>query len=257
MMNPSEIPSVRHSRSDIRTAPPPGPGDGWSIGRASVVAGVGLLVMSVLGAFANFAVVVRLVAPGDAATTAANILGAEAMFHLGVVGWVLIVLLDVVVAWGLFRVFRPASAAVSLLAAWFRLVYAGVLLVAVSHLAAAVQILGEGAYAGVFDGPQQQVLALSETTAFTDTYDLALVLFGVHLLLLGYLAWRSGYVPKLLGALLALAGAGYVFDSLVAVLALDFPVTVSVFTFLGEFLLALWLVIRGRRLTLVDAGGPA
>jgi hypothetical protein len=211
--------------------------------------------MSALGAFSNFVVVERLVARGEAATTAANVLGSEGMFRLGLVGWVLMVLLDVVVAWGLFRVFRPVSAGVSLLAAWFRLVYAGVLLVAVSHLYGALQILGDEGYR-VFDTSQRQMLALSETTAFADTYDLALVMFGVHLLVLGYLAWRSSYVPKLLGALLALAGAGYVADSLVAVLSLDFPVTLSVFTFLGEFLLALWLLIRGRRLTLGDDGGP-
>lgn len=214
-------------------------------------------MMSAVAVFANFVVVERLVVQRDAATTAANVLGSEGMFRLGVVGWVFIAVLDVVIAWGLFRVFRPVSAGISLLAAWFRLVYAGVLLVAVSHLVGALRPLGDDGYLGVFDTSQRHALALLETTAFHDTYDLSLVLFGFHLLLLGYLAWRSGYVPKLLGVLLAVAGAGYVFDTLVAVLSLDFPVTVSVFTFLGEFLLAIWLVIWGRRLTVGDDGSPS
>lgn len=69
--------------------------------------------------------------------------------------------------------------------------------------------------------------------------------------MLASLAYRSGYVPKLLGALIGVAGFGYVFDSLAAVLG--FSSNVGAFTFIGEFLLALWLVIWGRRITLNDS----
>ena len=74
-----------------------------------------------------------------------------------------------------------------------------------------------------------------------------LVLFGIHLALIGYLAYRSGYVPKLLGVLLLIAGAGYVFDSIASTVLASPPGSVTTVTFLGEFLLALWLVVRGRR----------
>jgi hypothetical protein len=76
----------------------------------------------------------------------------------------------------------------------------------------------------------------------------ALFLFGLHLLLIGDLAYRSGYVPRLLGALLAIAGLGYAADSLAVVLSQGTWTDISSFTFLGEFLLALWLVIRARRI---------
>jgi Domain of unknown function (DUF4386) len=74
------------------------------------------------------------------------------------------------------------------------------------------------------------------------------VIVGLHLLLIGYLAYRSSYVPRLLGALLAIAGLGYAADSLGAVLCQGTWIDISSFTFLGEFLLALWLVIRARRI---------
>ena len=68
-----------------------------------------------------------------------------------------------------------------------------------------------------------------------------------------YLAYRSGYVPKLLGVLLAIAGFGYVFDTVVRALVRGSSSDVSAITGMGEFVFALWLVIRGRRITLSDS----
>jgi hypothetical protein len=82
--------------------------------------------------------------------------------------------------------------------------------------------------------------------AFTDIYMAALVLFGMHLCLLGYLAYTSGYVPRFIGVLLVIAGFGYAFDSFVTVFTAGSPFAISTITFLGEFVLALWLLFRGR-----------
>ena len=85
-------------------------------------------------------------------------------------------------------------------------------------------------------------------TAFSDIWYLGQFLFGLHLLLIGYLAYRSHYIPRLLGALLVLAGLGYATDSMGAVLSLGSWTDISSFTFIGEFLLAIWLLIRARRI---------
>jgi hypothetical protein len=68
-------------------------------------------------------------------------------------------------------------------------------------------------------------------------------------LVIAWLAWRSGYVPKLLGILIGIAGLGYIYDNAGAFLSHGSWTQVSTVTFIGEFLLALWLVIRGRRIT--------
>jgi uncharacterized protein DUF4386/MFS transporter len=75
--------------------------------------------------------------------------------------------------------------------------------------------------------------------AFNDIWYVGQFLFGLHLLLIGYLPYRSGYVPKLLGALIAISGLGYAADSLGAVLSPGRWTDISGFTFIGEFLLAL------------------
>jgi hypothetical protein len=220
-----------------------------SIRHASVIAGAGILLMTPLAVFGNFVALEGLVTRGDAARTAADVMASEGMFRLGTASWLLVVILDVVVAWALFRVFRPAGRDVSMLAAWFRLAYAAVLMVAVSQLVGVPQLLGAATDSSAFSADQLADQALMRITAFDNVYELALILFGVHLLIIGCLAFRSGYVPRILGILLGIAGFGYMFDSFAAVLVQDAPV-ISSFTFVGEFLLALWLVIRGRRITL-------
>ena len=90
--------------------------------------------------------------------------------------------------------------------------------------------------------------ALLKVDAFNDIWFAGLILFAAHLALIGYLAFRSGYVPKILGVLLVIAGLGYAFDSIGTVLA-ESPLEISGVTFVGEFLLGVWLLIRGRRVT--------
>jgi hypothetical protein len=227
------------------------PESSWTVRRAGVVAGVGLLVMVAAAVFAKFVVLDGMITPGDGPATVAEIVAREFTFRLGVLAWLFIVVLDAVVAWALYRVFRPVSPAVSMLSAVFRLVYTAVLLVAVGQLLRALDALpvDSALTASSADGAGGGVVL--ELNAFQHLYDLGLFLFGIHLALLGYLSLRSDFIPKVVGVLLVAAGGGYAFDTVAAVLALDLP-PVSMFTFLGELLLALWLLVGGRRLRAVD-----
>ena len=233
----------------------PTPEAWWTVRRAGVVAGVALLVMVPLAVFANFVALQGMITPGDGPATAAEIAAREGTFRLGVLAWLLIVVLDVVIAWALYRVFRSVSPAVSMLAAVFRLAYSAVLLVAVGQLLRAVDVLTADA-TPVAGADQVGARALLELNAFQHIYDLGLFLFGIHLALLGYLSLRSDFIPKVVGVLLVVAGAGYAFDTVGAVLALGLP-RVSVFTSVGELLLGLWLLIGNRRLRPVDSGQVA
>jgi hypothetical protein len=224
---------------------------GWTVRRAGVVAGVGLLVMVPLAVFADFVVVQGMITSGDPAATATEIVAREGIFRLGVLAWLLVVVLDAVIAWALYRVFRPVSPAISMLTAVFRLVYTAVLLVAVGQLLRALDVLTVGSAPAPGTGDVSG-RAMLELNAFQHLYDLGLLLFGIHLALLGYLSLRSDYIPKVIGVLLMIAGAGYAFDTVAAVLGVELS-RVSAFTFLGELLLALWLLVAGRRLRAVDS----
>jgi len=214
---------------------------------AALVAGVGLLLMAAFAAFGSLVVVEGMVTPGDPAQTGADVMAAPGTFRLGVASLYAVVLLDVIVAWGLFRVFSPVDVGVSRLAAWLRLTYAAVFMVAISQLAGIPDLLGSDAYSGTFTADQLEAQALQKVDAFNDIWFAGLILFGAHLVLIGHLAYVSGSVPRALGVLLVIAGLGYVYDSVVTVLSDGSPFLVSALTFLGELLLAVWLVVRGGR----------
>ena len=224
-----------------------------SVRSGGLVAGVALLLMAVVAPVALLLGVDGLVTEGDAARTAADITASEGTFRLGVAGLYLVVVLDVVVAWALLRFFSPVNRELARLAAWSRLAYSGVFLVAIGQLAGIPRLLGEDAAASGFDSEQVPAQALLKIDTFHDIWFAGLVLFGVHLVLIGYLAVRSGYVPKLLGVLLVVAGVGYALDTFTDVMSQGSPYAVSTVTFVGEPLLALWLVVRSRHISIATA----
>ena len=83
---------------------------------------------------------------------------------------------------------------------------------------------------------------------FRDDWSIGLVLFGIHLVLLGYLIYRSGYIPRLLGVLLVIDGLGWVIDSLQPYLYPNAHLQFLFITFFGEIFLMLWLLIRGWKI---------
>jgi hypothetical protein len=253
MTNPTKDPSLAPTplpapRSD--SALPADRQATWTARRSAIVAGAAIMLVAVLAGFGNLVVVQGLVTPGDASTTTHDITASEGLFRLGVASLYLAALLDIVVAWALFTVFTPVHAELSRLSAWLRLAYAVVFIVALSQLAGIPALLNESDRTGAFTASQIQAQALAKADAFHTIWSAGLILFGAHLVGIGVLAYRSGFVPRLIGGLLVLAGAGYAFDSFVSVFT-EHPVfVVSNVTFLGEFLLGVWLLTRSRRSTL-------
>jgi len=211
---------------------------------AHITAGGALLLMAVLGPFGYLVAVEGLVTPGDAARTAADVTASAGLFRLGIVAMFGVVALDVVVAWALYRVFLPVSGGLAALAAAFRLVYAGVYLVAISHLVGVLGLLASEDQHVALGTEQVHAQALLRIEAFADVFSAGLLLFGLHLLLIGHLAYRSGFAPRWLGVLLTVAGLGYLFDSVAGVLSGGAVPEIAGFTFVGELVLAVWLLAK-------------
>ena len=217
--------------------------DTRSVRTASLVAGVGLALMAVLAAFGVFGSTNRLITSGDAVTTAHDIAESQTLFRLGVASLIVVVVLDIIVASALRTLFTTVRASISTTAAWFRVAYAAVYLVAILQLVLALDLLGD---------PNQALRAIE---AYDTMWLVGLILFGIHLLLVGYLAYRSGFMAKVFGILLAVAGLGYVVDGFVAVLVSGDTPSIAQYTFVGEVALIFWLLIKGRQLTVSHAGG--
>jgi hypothetical protein len=163
--------------------------------RPALVAGTGLLAMAVLAPAARFGVIQRLVTPGDATRTAGHILASAGLFRLAIAGLVAVVILDVVVARALLKFFEPVHKGLATLAAWLRISYAAIFAVAVSRLAGVLPLLTNARRVTALSISHRQAGALLKIQDFQDTWKVSLIVFGLYLVLLGYLACRSGYVP--------------------------------------------------------------
>jgi hypothetical protein len=198
--------------------------------------------MAILAGLANFAVLERLVIPGDAASTTSAILNAWGIFWLAIMALFGVAVLDVVVAWALWMFFDRVHHVVAVIAAGCRALYALIFAVAISHLVSAAQLLS-----GQQINSSVEVEVLTEVQLFDDIWKLGLALFGCHLLLIGWLAFTSGLVPRFIGVLVAIAGLGYLFDSLAGLLSASYAFELASFTFIGEVLLMIWLLMFAFR----------
>ena len=123
----------------------------------SLIAGVGLLLMAALAAFGNLVAIEPLITEGDAARTATDMAASRSLFGSGIATLFAVIVLDVAVAWGLYRFFRPVNAGLSRIAAWLRVVYAVIFAVAVSRLVVALGLVGDLAQADALTASQVHV----------------------------------------------------------------------------------------------------
>ena len=222
----------------------------------ALIAGASLLILAVLAAFAQFGVLQALIVPADAAATVDNLVASDGLFRAGIFAFLIVILLDVVVAWALYVLLRPAHASVALLAGWLRLAYAAVFAIAVANLLDVAQLLG-GSQGPAIAAEQLQAQVTASIASFNGGWDIGLAIFGLHLLGIGFLLWKSAHFPRFLGVLVVIAGGGYLADSFGTILVSDYSLTISVFTFVGEALLIPWLLwkaIRGFPATTDDPG---
>ena len=85
---------------------------------------------------------------------------------------------------------------------------------------------------------------ISDLTTFYTIWDNALIIFGIHLLILGILVYKSQYIPKYLGIFLVISSLGYLIDGIANLSGINSMV--GLLTFIGEILFALWLVIKEK-----------
>lgn len=206
---------------------------GWSLILMAIVAGIGY-------GYAFGAVYVK----GDSAATLNNVLHQTTMLPLVMITYSIMLLLDVVVAWALYKFFKRVSLKLSLVSAWLRVVYCIWLAIAILQLQHTMEYADAADAAGV----------LSSLDNFLDIWSQGLILFGVHLMLIGVLACRTAAMPKLVAGLAFFAGIAYIGTNMLQQLwgaYMQYKTTVeavlSLPMALGELLLAVWLIWKGGK----------
>jgi len=213
------------------------------------IAGVLYLIVIVTAAFAEIFVRGKLVVAGNAAATATNILTHESLYRLGGAADLINLVCDVGLALLFYELLKPVSRRLALLAAFFRLTHVGILTVSILFHFAALFFLKGTHDPGVFNTAQLQEQALTCLNFQSRGYTLCLVYFGFACVILGMLIYRSTFLPRVLGVLMAIAGLCYVISSIAGLIAPTFASPLFPYILLpgalGEYSLALWLLVRG------------
>ncbi|MDQ0061683.1 DUF4386 domain-containing protein [Paenibacillus harenae] len=219
---------------------------------SALTAGISLIVMALTAFFAYGYAHGSLVVQGDPKATWDHILSSEMLFKAEILGWLIILICDIVVAWAFYIYLRPIHKWMSLLGACFRLVYSAVLGIALLNLIFAMQLSYNPSYLSAFTLDQLQANVMLFLEVFDTVWSIGLVIFGGHLLIVGYLALKSDSIPKIIGLLMLLASIGYIvihlgsallpqYDKILTILDYVFIVPMTA----GELGFGLWLLFRG------------
>ena len=201
-----------------------------------------------IGTTEGFAIWVRsrLVVDSDAAATAHNILAHELLYRWGFVGDVISCVAFIIYTLLLYNLFRPVSRRLSLLAAVSNLVGEAIQLSIGVFLLAPLVVLEDAHSSSAVNVAQSQ--ALMFLNFYGNGYAISMVLFGFWNILTGYLIFRSTFLPRILGVLLAISGLYYQINNFAEFLYPAIAARVEPYVFvigMAELLLALWLVVMG------------
>lgn len=216
-----------------------------SLRTAALIAGLALLTMSIAAPIAEVFAYPKLVNPWNIAETIKNIISNLVLFRACIFCYLITFICDILAAWALYVLLKPVNEHLSLLTAWLRIVYSVIALVALINLFTVLKILNNSDYIKTFQPDQLNMQINLSLNAFKNGWYFGIVFFGIHLILLGYLVLKSIYIPKIMGILLIIAGLGYLTNAVKPFLFPNVNLDFAKFTFYGELIFMLWLIIKG------------
>jgi len=213
------------------------------------IGGALYLFIIVAGIFGELFVRNGLIVTGDATATAANIAAHEGLWRLGIAGDLAMHIADLPLLLIIYLLVRPVSASLALLVVLFDAVQTAVLVATKLQIMLPLFLASGASYLGAFDQAQLDALAYLSLRMDSHGFGFGLIDFGCGCLVLGYLIRRSGYLPKLIGIGMQIAGACYLVNSFALILAPKLAnamvPAILLPPFLAETSFALWLLFRG------------
>ena len=213
------------------------------------IGGALYLIIIVIGLFGEAFVRDRLIVSGDAAVTAANIMSHESLWRFHIAAELFLLICAVALLLILYALLRPVSRDLALLAVFINLVSIGIEAATTMYLLQALFPLGNAGYLKAFTREQLYAMASLSLKSHGYGFSVSLLFFGCFCLIVGYLIFRSGYLPKTIGVLMQIAGLSYLTNSFALILSPAFAnrlfPAILLPAFVGEASLCLWLLVKG------------
>ncbi len=219
--------------------------------KSALTAGFALVVMAAVAAFTYGYAHNVLVIPNNPEETFNLLNSSRILFRTEILGWFLILILDVVVTWALYSFFKNENKKLSIFTAGLRIIFVIIFAVAFYNFISILEILYQNP-ALVPQLASRQIM--NHLNSFESTWSFALIIFGFHLISLGVLSFKSQSIHNVWGILLVFAGASY---SLIHGTKVLFPafenqiktaeMILSLPMAFGEIGFAFWLIFRGGK----------
>lgn len=212
------------------------------------IGGVLYLIIIVVGLFAEIFVRSKLIVSGDPTATANNIMASEQLWRIAFAGSLTMLMCAIPLALIMYVLLSPVSRNIALLAAFFNLVSISIEGINNLNTFASLFPLGNSDYLNAFEPQQLHVLAYHSLRMHTSGYNISLIFFGMNCFFWGYLIFKSGYFPRILGVLLIICSVCYVTNSFAWFLAPKFAAMmvpgILVPCLIAELSLCLWLIVK-------------
>jgi hypothetical protein len=207
------------------------------------VAGLLYLIANLFAPFTLVYLPSRFIVSGDAAATAHNIMASESLFRLGIVGLLFNATASIFLVLALYQLLKVVNKNLASLMVIFALVPVPIAMLNELNNLAVLQLLSGADYLNVFTTEQLQALAYFFVRLHSQGLNIAQIFWGLWLFPMGYLVFKSGFLPRILGVLLMIGCFGYVIQSFAAFLG--YNLNIIFYTSWGELLFLLWLLIKG------------
>ncbi|MBL0211665.1 MAG: DUF4386 domain-containing protein [Holophagaceae bacterium] len=221
-----------------------------SLQKSARTAGWLYLVLVILGLVNLIYIPSKLIVRGNAAATAQKILESEPLFRFSIASGVVSLVVFLFLALALYRLFKEIDQPLAMLMVILVLVQIPIGFVDEVNQLAVLVLLRGADFLSVFDQPHREALAMLFLKLSGQMTIVTEIFWGLWLFPLGWLVFRSGFLPRFLGVWLIINGVAYVATSFVGMLSPQHMEFVSKITFpalLGELAFMLWLVLRGAR----------
>jgi O-antigen/teichoic acid export membrane protein len=216
-----------------------------SIKTTARIAGFLYLFQIPLGVFGILYVPKMLMVTGNMASTASNILANEFLFRLSIVSAILCALVTIATALYIYKVLKFVNENYAKWILLFILIAAPISMLNELNSIVVLLLLKSHEYAIIFTPSQLHNLVSIFLDLHKYGHQIAGIFFGLWLLPMGYLVFKSTYIPKIIGVFLIVTCLGYLIDFTTFFLYPNFGIIISEYTWAGEVLMVLWLLVKG------------
>eukprot|EP01080_Neovahlkampfia_damariscottae_P007300 gene7300-11619_t len=219
---------------------------------AAIITGVSLLTMTIGAGFSFGHAHGKLFIVNSFEMTSKNIQNSPSLLQQSIFGWIIILISDIFVSWSLHIYYKKQNENLSLITGWFRIIYSAMLACAITNLFNVNTLIKNfELFSASLDEKQLQTQIFFSYSNFLEAWSFGLIIFGIHLILLGVLIMKTNCSPKIFGWIIFIAGVGYILVHGSNLLLGEWKYKDALENsfilpqVVGELGLAIWMLIKG------------